>query len=136
MVLECLECNLKCGTHFTSVFHYKIEHKNKTSECVFGDELLSGICRGGIVSKISGTVSKCSSSSSNPNLNSISNPSSNSSSNYNPSSNPSSSSNSSLNPSSNSIPRSRSSFSSSSNYTYSFTNTKIKFDITNKICNK
>ena len=29
MVIECLECNYKCGTPFTLAFHYKIEHKDK-----------------------------------------------------------------------------------------------------------
>ena len=30
MVIECLECNFKCGTPFTLAFHYKIEHQDKS----------------------------------------------------------------------------------------------------------
>ena len=33
MVIECLECNYKCVTPFTLIFHYKIEHKDKISGC-------------------------------------------------------------------------------------------------------
>ena len=44
MVIESLECNYKCGTHFTLAFRYKIEHKDKISGCACGDESLSGIC--------------------------------------------------------------------------------------------
>ena len=46
MVIECLECNYKCGTPFTLAFHYKIEHKDEINECACGDESLSGICIG------------------------------------------------------------------------------------------
>ena len=48
MVIECLESNCKRGTPFTLVFHFKIEHKDKISECECGDESLEGICKGGI----------------------------------------------------------------------------------------
>ena len=44
MVIECLEGNYKCGTSFTLTFHYKIEHKDKISEWVCGDESLSVFC--------------------------------------------------------------------------------------------
>ena len=103
------------GTLFTLAFNYKIEHKNKIIECAFGDESLSGICIKELASN-SGFKSS-----------SISNSSSNSSSNSNYNSGPSSIPSSSPKPSP----------------TYSFNNTNlrssfanIKFDITNKVCNK
>ena len=40
MVMECLECNYKCGTLFNLAFHYNIEHWDKIGE----DESLIGIC--------------------------------------------------------------------------------------------
>ena len=40
MVMECLECNYKCGTPFNLAFHYKIEHWDKIGE----DGSLSGTC--------------------------------------------------------------------------------------------
>ena len=58
MVLESLNCNYKCGTPFTLAFHYKIEHRDKISECACGDESLKGICMSGTVSEINGTAFK------------------------------------------------------------------------------
>ena len=173
METVCLECKYKCGTPRALVFHFKIEHKDKVSKCEFGDESISCNCVGGIVSKIRGTASKCSSSnlrsfftdssssysfstSSNSSSSSSSCSSSNSKSNSNSNSNsdPNSGSDSNSNFSSNSNSNSNSNSSSNSYYvpfpipsTITDPNPKnshnshnshieIKFDITNKICNR
>ena len=58
MVIECLKWKYNCGTPFVLAFYYKIEHKNKISECACGGESLSEICISGAASQISGTVSR------------------------------------------------------------------------------
>ena len=141
MVIECLECNKKCETPFTLAFLYKIEHKDRISESACGDVSLSGICMGEAVSRISGAgwhatdgvhsyKTNCSSSSfkssSISNSSAFSNSNSISSSKSNSDSNSKSSSKSSSIPSSSPKPSS----------TYRVNQTNIKFDITNKICNK
>ena len=122
MVLECLECNYKCGTLFNLVFHYKTEHKDKISGCACGDESLSGICIKELASSSSFKSSSISNSNSNSNYNSISNSNCNSNSKSNSNSNSNSISNSNSSPKPNSKP----------NSTYA----NINFDITSKVCNK
>ena len=118
MVIECLECNYKCGIPFTLAFHYKIEHMDKIGE----DGSLSGICI--IELAYSSDFKSSSNSNSNSNSSSISNSNSisNSTSGSNSSPEPSPKPNPKLNPKPNPKP----------NPTYA----NIKFDITNKICNK
>ena len=87
MLLQCLECNYKCGNIAVLKYHYESFHKDKTDKCMCGNIILSGICANDFSPR--GCFLKNESSSSS---NSSSNPSSNS--NSNSSSNPSSSSSS------------------------------------------
>ena len=123
-----------------------MNHKDKISKCACGYELL--ICIGEAISKIRGTVSKCSSSNLRSSFTDSNPPSRSADSNSNlpgsftdsspiTISNCKSNSNSDSNSNapftdSSSIPSSSSKLSP----TYSFTNTEKKFDITNKVCNK
>ena len=111
MHLKCLYCNYEYGTRRTFLFHYQMELKDKVSKSACGDESISGFCVGGIVSKIRGTASKCSSSNSSSifsfipisssSSSSSSNPNSNSNPNFNSNTNPISDSNSNSNSDSN-----------------------------------
>ena len=125
MLLQCLECNYKCGNIAVLKYHYESFHKDKTDKCMCGNIILSGICANifspwGCSLKNESSSSSSSSSSSNPssnsNSNSSSNPSSSSNPNFNSSSNPSSSSCSSSGSGSN--PSSSSSSGSGSIYDY------------------
>ena len=108
MLLQCLECNFKCGNIAVLKYHYESFHKDKTDIGMCGNIILSGICAYDF-SPCGCSLKNESSSSSNPssnsNFNSSSNPSSSSNPNSNSSSNPSSSSSSGSgsNPSSSSI---------------------------------
>ena len=104
MLLQCLECNYKCGNIAVLKYHYESFLKDKTDKC------MSGICANDFspwgcslknesCSSSNSSSNPSSNSNSNSNSNSISNPSSNHSSNY--SSNHSSSSNFNSNSSSN-----------------------------------
>ena len=62
MNMKCLDCNYKCATPHTLLFHYKIEHKDKVSKCACGNQTISVNCVEEISSKLRGTASKCSSS--------------------------------------------------------------------------
>ena len=84
MLLQCLECNHKCGNIAVLKYHYESFHKDKTDKCMCGNIILSGICANDFSPWGCSLKNESSSSSS-------SNPSSNSSSTS--SSNPSSSSN-------------------------------------------
>ena len=134
MHMKSLVCNCRCGTPHTLLFLYKIEHKDKVSKCACGKQTISGNCLEENSSKLKGTASKCSSSSSNSIF------SSSSSSNPNSDSNSVSNSNSDSNSNSNM----RSSCGTKDEATLPchgrspFTNSHIetKFDITNKICNR
>ena len=64
MHMKCLDFNYRCGLPHTLLFHYKIEHKDKVSKCACGNQTISGNCVEEISSKIRGTASKPSSSSS------------------------------------------------------------------------
>ena len=103
MLLQCLECNYKCGNIAVLKYHYESFHKNKTDKCMCGNIILSGI-RANDFSPwgcfLKNESSSCSNS--NSNSNSSSNPSSisNSKSSSNPSSSSNPNSNSSSNPSS------------------------------------
>ena len=120
MLLQCLECNYKCGNIAVLKNHYESFHKDKTDKCMCGNIILSVICANDF-SPWGCSLKNESSSSSNSNSNSSSNPSSssnhssNSNSNSNFSSNPSSSSNPNSNSSSNLSSISNPSSSSSSN---------------------
>ena len=81
MLLQCLECNYKCGNTAVLKYHYESCHKDKTDKCMCGNIILSGICANDF------SPWGCS-------LKNESNSSSNSNSNSNSSSNPSSSSSS------------------------------------------
>ena len=88
MLLQCLECNYKCGNIAVLKYHYESFHKDKTDKSMFGNILLSGICANdfspwGCSLKNESNSSSNSNSNSNSNTNSISssNPSSNSSAN-------------------------------------------------------
>ena len=125
MLLQCLECNYKCGNIAVLKYHYESFHKNKTDKCMCGNIILSGICANnfspwGCSLKNESSSSSSSNSSSNPssnsNSNSSSNPRSSSNPNSNSSSNPSSSSSSSSGSGSN--PSSSSSSGSGSIYDY------------------
>ena len=87
MHMKCLDCNYKCRTPHTLLFHYKIEHKDKVSKCACGNQTISGNCVEKISSKLRGTASKCSNSSSSSRSSSSSSPSSIFSSSYDPNSN-------------------------------------------------
>ena len=107
MLLQCLECNYKCGNIAVLKYHYESFHKDKTDKCMCGNIILSGICANDFSPwgcSLKNESSSSSNSSSNPssNSNSSSNPSSSSNPNSNSSSNPSSSSGSGSNPSSSS----------------------------------
>ena len=144
-------------------FLYKIEHKDKVSKCACGNQTISGICVEQISSKLRGTASKCSSSSSSNNFSSIFSSRSNSSSifssnsnsdsnlrssfndsNSNSNSNSYSNSNSNSNSDSNSYCSSNSNSGSNSNFNSNMQSNcrangeslHIEFDITNKICNR
>ena len=79
MVMECLECNYKCGTPFNLAFHYNIEHWDKIGE----DGSLSGICISELAS--SSASKSCSNSTSSSVFFSNSNSNSNSYSSPEPS---------------------------------------------------
>ena len=113
MLLQCLECNYKCGNIAVLKYHYESFHKDKTDICMCGNIILSGICANDF-SPWGCSLKTESSSSSNSNSNSNSNSSSNPSSSSKPSSNSNSNSNSSSNPSSSSNPNSNSSSNPSS----------------------
>ena len=98
MLLQCLECNYKCGNIAVLEYHYESFHKDKTDKCMCGNIILSGICANNFSPWGCSLINESSSSSSS---NSSSNPSSNS--NSNSSSNPSSSSNPNSNSGSGSI---------------------------------
>ena len=44
MLLQCLECNYKCGNIAVLKYHYESFHKDKTDKCMCGNIILSGIC--------------------------------------------------------------------------------------------
>ena len=99
MLLQCLECNYKCGNIAVLKYHYESFHKDKTDKCMCGNIILSGICANDFSPwgcSLKNESSSSSNSSSNPssNSNSSSKPSSSSNPNSNSSSNPSSSSSS------------------------------------------
>ena len=109
MLLQCSECNYKCGNIAVLKYHYESCHKDKTDKCMCGNIILSGICANDFSQwgcSLKNESSSISSSSSNPssnsNSNSSSNPSSRSNPNSNSSSNPSSGSGSNLSSSSSS----------------------------------
>ena len=96
MLLQCLECNYKCGNIAVLKYHYESFHKDKTDKCMCGNLILSGICANDFSPwgcSLKNESSSSSNSSSNPssNSNSSSNPSSSSNPNSSSSSNPSSS---------------------------------------------
>ena len=43
MLLQCLECNYKCGNIAVLKYHYESIHKDKTDKCMCGNIILSGI---------------------------------------------------------------------------------------------
>ena len=43
MLLQCLECNYKCGNIAVLKCHYESFHKDKTDKCMCGNIILSGI---------------------------------------------------------------------------------------------
>ena len=125
MLLQCLECNYKCGNIAVLKYQYESFHKDKTDKCMCGNIILSGNCAKNLPPwccslKNESSSSSSSNSSSNPssNSNSSSNPSSSSNPNSNSSSNPSSSSSSSSSSGSGSNPSSSSSSGSGSIYDY------------------
>ena len=86
MLLQCLECNYKCGNIAVLKYHYESYHKDKTDKCLCCNIILSGICANdfspwGCSLKNESYSSSNSNSNSNSNYISSSNPSSNSSSN-------------------------------------------------------
>ena len=102
MLLQCLDCNYKCGNIAVLKYHYESFHNDKTDKCICGNIILSGICANDFSPwgcSLKNESSSSYDSSSHPNSNSNSNSSSNPSSTFNPnsnsSSNPSSSSSSS-----------------------------------------
>ena len=102
MLLQCLECNYKCGDIAVLKYHYESIHKDKTEKCMCGNIIISGICDNdfsqwgcSLKNESSSSSNSSSNPSSNSNSNSSSNPSSSSNPNSNSSSNPSSSSSSS-----------------------------------------
>ena len=107
MLLQCLECNYKCGNIAVLKYQYESFHKDKTDKCMCGNIILSGICANNfspwgcsLKNESSSISSSNCSSSPTSNSNSSSNPSSSSNPNSNSSSNPNSSSSSGSNPSS------------------------------------
>ena len=44
MLLQCLECNYKCGNIAVLKYHYESFHKDKTDKCICGNIILSAIC--------------------------------------------------------------------------------------------
>ena len=44
MLLQCLECNYKCGNIAVLKNHYESCHKDKTDKRICGNIILSGIC--------------------------------------------------------------------------------------------
>ena len=42
MHMECLACNYGCGTPHNLPFHYKLEHKDKVSNCTCGNQTIRG----------------------------------------------------------------------------------------------
>ena len=96
MLLQCLECNYKCGNIAVLKYLYESFHKDKTDKCMCGNIIFSGICANDF-SPWSCSLKNESSSSSNSSSNSSSSSSSSSisGSSSNPNSNPSSSSGSS-----------------------------------------
>ena len=101
MLLQCSECNYKCGNIAVLKYHYESFHKDKTDKRMCGNIILSGICANdfspwgrSLKNESSSSSNSSSNPSSNSNSNSSSDPSSSSNPNSNSSSNPSSSSSS------------------------------------------
>ena len=44
MLLQCLECDYKCGNIAVLKYHFESFHKDKTDKCMCGSIILSGIC--------------------------------------------------------------------------------------------
>ena len=119
MLLQCLECNYKCGNSAVLKYHYESFHKDKTDNCMCGNIILSGICANDF-SPWGCSLKNEYSSSSNSSSNSSSSTSSSSSSGSGSNPNSNSSSNSSSNPSSSSSSGSSSSSSSGSGSIYDY----------------
>ena len=144
MLLQCLECNYKCGNIAVLKYHYESFHEDKTDKCMCGNIILSGICANDFSPwgcSLKNESSSSSNYSSNPCSNSNSTSSSNSTSNSNSNSNSNPSSNSSSNLNSNSI--SNSNPSSSSLYDYNsnsdpnlIPNPNPSSEVLTKCCNK
>ena len=123
MLLQCSECNYKCGNIAVLKYHYASFHKDKTDKCMCGNIILSGICANDFSPwgcSLKNGSSSSSSSSSNPSSKSNSNSNSNSSSNPSSSSNPNSNSSSNPSTGSSSNPSSSSSSSSGSGSIYDY----------------
>ena len=121
MLLQCSECNYKCGNIAVLKYHYESLHKDKTDKCRCGNIILSSICANDFSPwgcSLKNESSSSSNSSSNPSSNSNSNSSSNPSSSSNPNSNSSSNPSSSSSSGSGSNPSSSSSSGSGSIYDY------------------
>ena len=56
MHVKCLHCNYRCGNPHTLLFHYKIEHKDRVSKCVCGNQTIIGNCVQENSCKLWGTV--------------------------------------------------------------------------------
>ena len=56
MAIKCLECIYESGSPLNLPFHYKLEHNDKSSKCVSGSKLLSGVCISIAYSNISGLL--------------------------------------------------------------------------------
>ena len=123
MLLQCLECNYKCGNIAVLKYHYESFHKDKTDKCMCRNIILSGICANDFSPwgcSLKKESSSSSNSSSNPSCNSNSNSSSNPSSSSNPNSNSSSNPSSSFSSSSGSGSNPSSSSSSGSGSIYDY----------------
>ena len=79
MLLQCLECNYKCGNIAVLKYHYESFYKDKTDKCMCDNIILSGICANNF-SPWGCSLKNESSSSSSSSSGSGSNPSSSSSS--------------------------------------------------------
>ena len=44
MHMKCLDCNYRCGTPHTLLFHYKKKHKDRVNKCACGNQTISGNC--------------------------------------------------------------------------------------------
>ena len=85
MLLQCLECNYKCGNIAVLKYHYESFHKDKTDKCMCGNIIFSGIYANDFSPwgcSLKNESNSNSISSSNPSSNSSSNPSSGSGSIY------------------------------------------------------